>query len=272
MHLQLRLRKIKVMKNYTFNIEKSGKVLFFSLFIVVAFTFNSCYTSRDTTILQDSKSLPLYKSTDYTDYKIHPNDELLFKVQSTDNEFVNLIGASGSSSGTNTVSYRVYPDSTIDLPYEDTIKVAGLTLDEASNVIKNRYREILPDAEVKLTLANKTYTVIGEVGTGVFDVYKDRLTIYQALAQAGEIKTSADRRHVKIIREIKNKTEILEFDIRPKSVINSQYYYIYPNDIIYVQKSASSFYKANNYSTFLGLITSSISLFITVFYFNKSNY
>lgn len=260
------------MKKNKSNIQKRSKVLLFTLSIGVTLLFNSCYTSRDTALLQDSKTLPTYAQTEYSDYKIQPNDEVLFKIQSTDNDFVTLIGAGGSntSSGQNTVSYRVYPDSTIDLPFEDSIKVAGYTLDEASRAIKNRYREIIPDAEVKLTLANKTYTVIGEVGTGVFDVYKDRLTIYQALAQAGEIQTSADRRHVKIIREVGEKTEILEFDIRPKSVINSRYYYIYPNDIIYVQKSASSFYKANNYSTFLGLITSSISLFITVFYFNKS--
>ena len=249
-----------------------NKVISFALFLSMLFLFNSCYTTRDTALLQETKSLPVYDKEEFQDYKIQANDEVLFKILSIDEEFTKLIGASGNNSGgSNTISYRVYPDGTVDLPFVDTVKVAGLTLDDAAKVIKNKYREIITDAEVKLTLANKTYSVIGEVGTGIFPVYKNRLTIYQALAQAGEIQTSADRRHVKIIRETSKETEILEFDIRPKSVIDSKYYYVYPNDIIYVQKSSSSFFKVNNYSTFLGLISSSISLFITVFYFNKNN-
>ena len=80
-----------------------------------------------------------------------------------------------------------------------------------------------------------------------------------------------DRKHVKIIRETEGKPEIMEFDIRPNSVIKSKYYYIYPNDIIYVQKDPASFYKANSYGSFIGLISSSISLFTTVFYFTELN-
>lgn len=253
------------------SITKNG-ILYFCLLLFFTFTFSACYTTRDTALLQDSKSLLVYTKTDFTDYRIQPNDELLFRVLSSDENFVNLIGMGGNiGSSNNTISYKVYPDSMVDLPFVDTIKVAGFTLDEAEKTIKNKFREIIPDAEVKLTLANKTYTVIGDIGTGVFPAYREKLTIYQALAQAGEILLSGDRKHIRIIRETSLKPEILEFDIRPKSVIDSKYYYIYPNDIIYVQRNASSFYKVNNYSSFLGLITSSISLFITVFYLNNAN-
>ncbi|VBB45626.1 Polysaccharide export protein, BexD/CtrA/VexA family protein [uncultured Paludibacter sp.] len=260
------------MKHHKYiSIIKTG-ILYFCLLLLFTFTFNSCYTTHDTALLQDSKSLPVYEKTNFTDYKIQPNDELLFRVLSSDEDFVNLIGMGGNSGSSNkAISYRVYPDSIVDLPFVDTIKVAGFTLDEAEEKIKNKFREIIPDAEVKLTLANKTYTVIGDIGTGVFPAYREKLTIYQALAQAGEILLSGDRKHIRIIRETSSKPEILEFDIRPKSVIDSKYYYVYPNDIIYVQRNVSSFYKVNNYSSFLGLITSSISLFITVFYLNKTN-
>jgi polysaccharide export outer membrane protein len=135
--------------------------------------------------------------------------------------------------------------------------------------LKKEFREIIPDAEVKLSIANKSFTVIGEAGTGVFPVYKDKLTIYQALAMSGDLKLSGDFRHVKILREEEGKTEILEFDIRPASVIESKYYYVYPNDIIYVQRASSSFFKVNNYSSFLGLISSSLSLLFSVLYYIK---
>ncbi len=249
----------------------SGRNKYFLLFAaIISFTFSSCYTQKDKTLLQKSRSLPSYQEVSFNDYKIEVNDELIFRITSTDDDFIKLIEAGGASQQ-QIISYRVYPDGTVDLPYIDSIRIAGKTLTDAATAIQGRFRQLVSDAEVKLTLANKSYTVIGEAGTGVFPVYKEQLNIYQALAQSGEIALSGDRKHVKIIRETDGKPEIMEFDIRPNSVIKSKYYYIYPNDIIYVQKDPASFYKANSYGSFIGLISSSISLFTTVFYFTELN-
>ena len=86
---------------------------------------------------------------------------------------------------------------------------------------------------------------------------------------SGDFNEASDRKHVRIIRETNNGTKILEFDIRPKSIIDSKYYYIYPNDIIYVRKEFSSFYKVNNYSALLSIITFSMSLLFTVLNYKK---
>jgi len=87
---------------------------------------------------------------------------------------------------------------------------------------------------------------------------------------SGDLKHSGDFKHVRIIRENNEGTEVLEFDIRPASVIESKYYYIYPNDIIYVQRAASSFYKIeNSWSNFIGVVSSSLSLLVTVLYYGK---
>ena len=76
---------------------------------------------------------------------------------------------------------------------------------------------------------------------------------------------SADRRHVRIIRPHGNgKPEVLEFDIRPKSIIDSKYYYIYPNDLIYVSREPGSFFKQESYGSFIAIIMSSVSLLISV--------
>lgn len=253
------------LKFYKTIVKLAELVSLLSLILIM----NSCYTQKDKTLMQDSKNLPQYKAISYEDYKIQVNDELLLRVISTDDEFIKMIDAGSNGNQQNMISYRVYSDGSIDIPFIDSVKVANLTISEAAVNIQNRFRQIVPDAEVKLTLANKSYTVIGEAGNGMFPIYKDRLTIYQALAQSGDIALSGDRKHVKIIREKDGKPEILEFDIRPKSVIDSKYYYVYPNDIIYVQKENASFYKSNNYGTFIGIITSSISLFTTVLYYTK---
>jgi polysaccharide export outer membrane protein len=84
---------------------------------------------------------------------------------------------------------------------------------------------------------------------------------------SGEITYTGDYKEVRIIRETEHGTEVLEFDIRPASIINSKYYYIYPNDIIYVQRNPASFYKVDNYSSFITLISSSLSLLFTVFFY-----
>ncbi len=249
---------------------KLNSIKIYTFLLVVLTLLSSCYTQKDKRLLQESRSLPQYQAEVYQDYLLQANDELLFRLLTTDEDFIKLIEAN-TSSPQQALSYRVYPDGTIDLPFVSLIKVAGLTIPQATEEIRKRYSQLVDDAEIKLALANKTFTIIGEAGNGVFPIYKERMTIYQALAQSGEIALSGDRKHVKIVREINGVPEILEFDIRPKSVIDSKYYYIYPNDIIYVQKEASSFYKTNSYTSLLALITSSISLFTTVFYFTRLN-
>ena len=114
------------------------------------------------------------------------------------------------------------------------------------------------------------YMIFGNVlrnGTYPISVSSER--IFQALAMSGDLSIPGDRKHVRIIREIDGKPQVLEFDIRSNSIIESEYYYIYPNDLIYVQRASGSFYKFSTYSGFISLITSSISLLITVLYYIK---
>ncbi|MBP1676858.1 MAG: polysaccharide export protein, BexD/CtrA/VexA family protein [Bacteroidetes bacterium] len=240
---------------------------------VMSFTVTSCYNYRSIGMLQDkNRSLPVYPKAEYADYKLRVNDEIIYRLITSDETISRLIATGASAGGgQNILSYRIYPDGTVDLPFIKSIRVGGLTLKEASQVIETRFRELIPDAVVKVSMANKTFTVIGEAGTGVYVIDRDRFTIYQALSMSGELKHSGDFKHVKILREGDKGTEVLEFDIRSISVVESKYYYIYPNDIIYVQRAASSFYKVeNSWSSFMTVITSTLSLLFTVLYFNKN--
>ncbi|MEA4935047.1 MAG: polysaccharide biosynthesis/export family protein [Paludibacter sp.] len=232
---------------------------------------SSCYGYRSTGLLQvNNHKLPEYEQSAYVDYKIRVNDEIVFRLTTSDETFSKLIVSNQSVSSTQSmVSYRVFPDGTIDLPFVNGIPIAGLTFNEASIAVEKRFREIIPDATVKLTLANKTFTVIGESGSGVYSIYKDKLTLFQALSLSGDINYTGDFKKVRILRETDQGTRVLSFDIRPASIVNSKYYYIYPNDIIYIQTDSSSFYKVSNYSSFLSLISSSLSLLFTTLYFIK---
>ena len=224
-----------------------------------------CYPHRAVGLLQDRKDLPHYEKAEYVPYRIQINDEIMYRLITMDETIAKVI-TSNQGSGVNSVhTYRVYSDGTVDIPFLEPIPVSGLTIAEAEALVQERFREIIPDAEIKLTLYNKTFTIIGDINSGTYAIYKDKLSIYQALAMSGDLALGADHKHVRIVRPRENDApEILEFDIRTNTVLDSKYYYIYPNDVIYVARSKGSFYKVASYSGFLGLVTSSLALLVSV--------
>jgi polysaccharide biosynthesis/export protein len=239
---------------------------------MIAVALTSCYNYQSLLLLQEKKTLPTYEKSEYIDYRIRVNDEIIYRLVSADDKTISKLVSSSSSnsaSGQNQISYRVYTDGTIDLPFINRIPVVGLTMNEATKVIESRFKELIPDAIIKLSLANKTFTVFGDAGSGIFPIYKEKMTIFQALALTGDFNEASDRKHIRIIRETDKGTTIMEFDIRPKSIIDSKYYYVYPNDIIYIQREFSSFYKVNSYSSLLGIISYSLSLFFSVLNYTK---
>ena len=152
------------------------------------------------------------------------------------------------------------------MPFLKPLKIVGLTEQEAQDTLRAAFREIIPDADVKLALYNKTFSVIGDAHSGQYSIYKEKMNIFQALAMTGDVMNSGDRRNIRIIRprDFGQEPEVLEFDIRTNTIIDSKYYYIQPNDVIYVARTKDSFVKVESYSGVLGLITSSVSLLVTV--------
>ncbi|MBO5362203.1 MAG: polysaccharide biosynthesis/export family protein [Paludibacteraceae bacterium] len=232
---------------------------------VLGMLLTSCYGYRQVGLLQERDNLPQYDSVAYTPYRLQVNDEIIYRVITMDETLAKTLSSNENTNSQYANSYRIYSDGTVDIPFLAPIKLAGLTELEAQDTLRKAFREIIPDADVKLAMYNKRFTVMGDARSGVYNIYKERMTIFQALAMSGDLMNSGDRRHVRIIRPRGNgEPEVLEFDIRPNSIINSEYYYVYPNDLIYVSRDSGSFYKQSSYSSFLALITSSVSLLITV--------
>ena len=233
--------------------------------LLLSVVLNSCYSYRQVGLLQERDDLPQYDSVAYEPYRLQVNDEIIYRVITMDETIAKTLSANNNSAGQYANAYRIYSDGTVDIPFLSPIKLEGLTELEAQDTLKKAFREIIPDADVKLAMYNKRFTVLGDASSGVYNIYKERMTIFQALAMSGDLMNSGDRRHVRIIRSHGNaEPEILEFDIRTNSIIDSKYYYVYPNDLIYVSRDKGSFYKQSSYSGFLALITSSVSLLITV--------
>lgn len=235
--------------------------------IVLMFALTGCYSHKAVGLLQERKNLPQYDSAAYVPYRLQVNDEIIYRVITMDETLAKTILANNNNSGNTQYanSYRIYSDGTVDLPFMDPIRLEGLTELEAQDTVRKYMRELIPDADVKLAMYNKNFTVLGDISSGVRYIYKDRMTIFQALAMTGDLMNSGDRRHVRIIRPHGNDApEVLEFDIRTNTLINSQYYYIYPNDLIYVSREPASFFKQESFFAAWGLLVSTLNLLITV--------
>lgn len=234
------------------------------IYLTVALLMSSCYPLRRVGLLQERDNLPQYDEGEYVQYRLQPNDEIEIRVITSNIETQQLF-SNGNNGNTNaSYPYRIYDDGTIDIPFLDSVKIAGMTIKEAEAEFDEALKDYADDIKVKISLSTNTFCVIGDAGRGYFPIYKERLTIYQALALCGGINESADFAHVKILRRAGKDTKIVEFDIRSESIINSEYYYVYPNDIIYLDVSKRRFWAVNSYTAFLSIITSSLSLFISV--------
>ena len=245
-----------------------GTIIRISIALVWLLLASSCITNKSMTYLQDSDKLPQYPKVPYTYYRIQKNDQLVIRLLSL-NEEATAIFNMQSTGGTSTTgyTYRVYDDGTIDIPFVDNIPVAGLTIREASKVIEARLKDFVPDAMVKVALANDNFYILGLSGAkGAFPLYKEKLNIFQALALTGNVATNADRKRVRLIRPNADggRPIVKEFDLRTISIIDSEYYYVQPNDVLYLGPIKGDFWKIENYSSAVGTLSTSLSFLVTV--------
>ena len=245
------------------SIMKRTKKLTYILIMFFALAMTSCVTNYTTRYLQNrDKDYKPYVDEEYT---LKPQDEINIRMFTTDADASKLFNGGAQSNGANMVSYKIYDDGTIDLPYLKKVKVEGMTIRECSNFLTEKLKDYTsPDLFVKVTMARKVYYVIGESGKGEKPFYKDKLNIFEALAQCGDLTTQADRKRIKIIRNVDGEEKIIKFDIRSKDILDSEYYYIKPNDIIFVPQTPGSFFKITSFSSFLGVITSSLPFVLLV--------
>ncbi|MDR0873764.1 MAG: polysaccharide biosynthesis/export family protein [Prevotellaceae bacterium] len=238
------------------------------ILLILAVSATSCViTNRTTRLLQERAGIAQYDSVPYPSYRLHVNDELQMRVISLNKDISATFNMGGQQTGNSYsgVNYRVYPDGTIDVPFADSIPVVGLTLEEAEKVLQERLKDVgNEDMTVRLNLSNNYFYMVGANGKGRFNIYKDRMTMYQAIAEAGFVPGGVGNlKKIQIIRQNENnEPQIVSFDIRSKSLINSEYYYVQPNDIIYVEKTKGSYFKVDSYTALTGFITSSISFLL----------
>jgi polysaccharide export outer membrane protein len=253
----------------------------FLLFVVFSFLFASCVTSKKVNLMQEAgkNGIPKYADTlSYEDYKMRIGDRLYVYVYSVDERISNMFNPSRNSSirqqirgGMNTngsydlYTYLVLEDGTIDFPTLGHLPVRGMTSREIKMMIEKELSAYIKGygdyqmISVEVNIVRRTFSVISDRGSGVLSIPKEKVTIFEALAMAGDIGDFGDRSKVRIVREIEGQTKVMTFDLRSEDIINSEYYYIEPNDVIYIQKIRGQSFGINSAATTVSVVATTLA-------------
>ncbi len=217
--------------------------------LVVSMIMAGCGSTKDVAYFKNSKDIDLSNSQYLYDARIMPKDQLTITVSTVDQNAAlpfNLTvptpyTAQSRSSYSQAMlqMYLVDNEGNVNFPIIGTIHVGGLTKSEAEQMIQEKIKPYMSETEnpiVTVRMPGYQITVMGEVTRpGTFTVSREKITILEALAQAGDLTIYGVRNNVKLIREdAQGRKAIYELNLNDANIINSPYYYLQQNDVVYV--------------------------------------
>jgi polysaccharide export outer membrane protein len=215
------------------------------LLVLLVAGFYSCVPHKKIIYFQDGS----VKGDTFTrpkfNYRIQPRDRLIIKVSSYNSKVTDFFNLTPSASGGAMLrasemplyNYWVNDSGMVDIPMFNAVEVKGLTIEECRIKIQDLMRDQVPDAYVIVRLANFQVTILGETNqAAVIETQKDFLSIYEALSQAGDINFFGNKSTVKLIRNAGDSSQVFTLDLTKKDLLASEYYYLQPNDIVYVER------------------------------------
>lgn len=261
------------------------KLLFPVIAIALMVCIAGCTGSKQVAYFQNIDSVSLAASRGLYDAHIMPKDMLTITVSTTDpavsqpfNLTVsNSVGSAGQlSTGAGSLQgYLVDNDGNINFPVLGTLHVQGLTKGECEEMIKQKLAPYLAATEkpvVTVRMSSYRVTVTGEVNNpGVIPVSTEKMSIMEALAQAGDLTIYGKRDNVLLIREDEaGQKHAVRLNLNDAHLINSPYYYLQQNDMVYVEpnrvkaKNSSIGSSTTIWFSFIGIVTSVASLLVNI--------
>jgi len=177
-------------------------------------------------------------------YRLQINDVISVKVKSaTDSKIADIFNITNEAVSTAANPGALYMDGysidsygRITLPILGSVEVKGLTLEIAQDSIQNRANKYLNQATALVKLVSFKITVLGEVkNPGYHYVYNNQVTILEALGLAGDLTNVGNRENIKLIRPTPNGSEVTLLDITDPGLLRSPYFFLMPNDVLYVE-------------------------------------
>ena len=248
------------------------------IFILGALLLASCATNKRAAYIQQVQTdIPTAIEQDYQ-IRIKPLDRLTVTINSKDPELaapfnaassynsLNGLSSYSSSSNGNLQILTVDKEGKIQLPIIGEIDCDGLTRNELAKKIENTIREngMVHDPIVIIQFADVKFSVLGEVARpGQFSITKDRISLFDALAMAGDLTIYGQRENVALIREENGMRTVHYFDLKNPDILTSPYFYLQQDDVVYVTPNK---YKAQageinqNRSFYISLVSVGVSV------------
>ena len=232
--------------------------------LLMALVLGSCGSIKNVPYFKNSDTFDEESSAFLYDARIMPKDQLTITVSTITPEAAapfNLNVPSGTGASAGAGAYLVDNQGYITFPVVGSLKVSGLTKSEAEQLIQTKIKHYMNSEEtpiVTVRMSSYSVTVLGEVGSpGTFLVSREKINIFEALAQAGDLTIYGYRDNIKLLREDANgKKSFHTLNLNDANIVNSPYYYLQQNDIVYAEPNKV---KARN-----SLIGASTTLWLTV--------
>ncbi len=250
--------------------------------LLLALQMGSCIGTKKLTYLQQPENQEMLDSLVSVKriqkpYRVQINDLLDIKVKALDQDLVQMFDRSSKSESSQSMNadrlyfegYIVDAHGNIRVPTLGEVNVLGYTTEEIRKKLERLLLEDYFKEEANLfitvKLAGVRYTTVGEIGSGTQILYDNEVTIMEAIANAGDIPETGDRKNVMILRQYPEGQKVHHIDLTSIDVVNSPYYYIQPNDLIVVKPLPQKSYGfgVNGLQT-LSAIASVVTLFTSL--------
>jgi len=230
------------------------KILYHFLFIITSLVFfTNCASRKAFVYFQDSKDVKINSNNQL---KLKHGDNLQIKVFGCDEESIKIFNIPISnnqnnnrnyfSGGIYSSGYLINKNGDIDFPLLGEIKLAELTIEEATDLLKNKLNTYLKDPKVTIQIQNFKITVLGDVkNPGTIEVPHERINLIEALGIVGDLNITAKRNNILLLREEDGIKKQYRIDITNKDFINSPAYYLVQNDVIYVEANKAKINSSN---------------------------
>jgi len=214
----------------------------FYFLLATMFFLGSCVPQRKVVYVQPSKD-HLENNNSWSgnkrNIKIDAFDMLYIKVATIDQPEYNFFNEENknliSEASLSVTSYTVDELGFVNLPVIGKVKLKDLTLEEASQAVKVALKDVLNTPIVSVRFVNNSITILGEVlRAGTYPYTTEHINVFRAIGLAGDIMEYGDRKNVILIRERGKEIQKYRLDLTKDDIFRSEYYYLRPNDVLYV--------------------------------------
>lgn len=227
-----------------------------AIYSFVLIWLSSCYARQELIYLQDetfSSEYPTQIKNRRPTYKLQANDVLHIDIQNPDMETAQYFNYGeqemrgfGNQSNLFVTGYSVDESGYVTIPLVGKVRVVDLTIDEAKQLLQQEVDKFLRNTTVDVKLISFKISVMGEVNNpGYYYVYNGQANVLEGLSLAGDLTPFGNRENIKLIRQNESGAEVILLNLTDSEVMKSKYYYLLPNDVIYVEPSERQIKRAN---------------------------